>query len=369
MFASRNTTTNKNAILVTECDSFIGFYPAWALLQHREKTGAKDVLVVCAVRDRDNDFVRELEKLGAEIREFDTNMDAERLMRDLFRDDVTSMLLVPVHTDKPSVSVRLIEAAELTRGRVKNLLLWSTIGAMHHGGGGSDNSAVVTNSVFKDIGSETKIPMATPTTTPTRRDDDNDDKDRNDKNAPWNKVFLQFAQLEKRVRECKIQNECIWRIGFVQQEFFGLANVIQNRGIFPLTSSSAKMAPLNAKDLGRAAAHVLIEHTTFSKLNKQMLILTGPKLYDAREMVQIANSELKAKIEFKEVSVDEMHRILTKDEDMDKMERVLTAGNFALFKEMKLDQTTDELKKLLGSEPADLKTFFRENGDSFRPRA
>ncbi|ORZ41593.1 hypothetical protein BCR44DRAFT_1423126 [Catenaria anguillulae PL171] len=119
--------------------------------------------------------------------------------------------------------------------------------------------------------------------------------------------------------------------------FFGLSNVIQSRGMFPVTSRSNKWAPINAKDVGM--------------FNKQTLVLTGPQSHSGKDMVTVINSTLNAKLSLEEVSLKDLETILIGQED-----------------ENKLDIVSDDANKVLGRIPSDIDVFFKENGNLFRPR-
>ncbi|KAI9179682.1 hypothetical protein H9P43_005012 [Blastocladiella emersonii ATCC 22665] len=327
--SARPNPTHNTTLFISEGDSWIGFYAGWSALKQAHKFNK----VIMGVRNEDNEYVRELHKLGAEIQRYDPINDANRL-KDLLK-GTDSLLLIPVHDEHKMVeaSENILRAAE--HNNVGRVMLWSHVGVEHHGG----NVAAV---------------AGTKPVRPTHE---------------WMKVLECFAKLEKSVRDSKIKNDVIFRLGFISQAFFALSNVMQNRGLFPLTSKDGKMAPVNAKDVGQAGAVLLADPNLFDKHNKQTLILTGPKAYTGPELTNIVNKTLNARIEFEEVPLDSMHEILEKGADADKTEIAITMAGFQLLHEKKLDIVSNDLHKVLGRNPADIDTFFRENADSFRPRS
>lgn len=396
--ATATTAANKACLLVTEGDTVPGFFGAYMAINSR-----KFERVVAAVKDKSGELVALLELLGVEIREYDPSK-MDKALCEVFK-GVDSMLLVPVHTvckkkkrmggkaqggeleladdddfaaeitahlgehDDDADAERkhggmqdhmvkctchVIEAAEKS-GNIKRMLLWSLMGAgpMPHGGGG-------------DAGPSSPAAM------------DPLKKKMPGKCGDYKRIFHDFHAVEKMVRECcgkkAIKHECIFRVAFCDQLFFMLSAIIQSRGLMPLTSKSAKFAPVNMKDIAMASAMLLCDPAAFEKWHRQTLTLTGPDAYNGPMLVELVNKTIHTHIEFAEVSMREMCKILMKsmmhDPAMtmvDVTELRIMMGWMEMLRENKMDVMTPELKELLGRNPTSVVQFFEDNPDAFRP--
>jgi hypothetical protein len=324
--------------LITEGETWPGFYASYSALKH-----GKFNRVVVAVKDRNTDLVKQIEKLGGEIKQYDPSRPDQ--VKEIFK-GIDALLLIPVCSENIVEDTKnIIEAAE--RQEVKRMVFWSLLGSgmVEHG-----TETVMDPSSKRTTGA---IPRSSQETT----------------TGHYKQIFTKVAEIERIVRRSKIENECIMRIGFCMQQFFALSNIMQSRGIFPLPSSSSKFAPVNAKDVGHATVHVLVSNTEFEKYKKQTLQLTGPQTYNGPTLTQVLNRTLNSRIEFQEVSLEQMRDILEKSagDMLDKTEIQFIMGWLELLKENKLDVVTKELHQVLGHEPADVKEFFEENQDAFRP--
>jgi uncharacterized protein YbjT (DUF2867 family) len=235
------------------------------------------------------------------------------------------MVLVPVHDvhKMAEYSINVLKAADREQA-CKHLVLWSCLGAgLVQGAGGQGKDEA---------------------------------------------IFRQFYEIEQAVRGCeKLDQWVTLRLGFLMQQFFALSTVMQNRGLFPLTSKNGKLAPVNLKDIGHATAVLLADPKNLNKHHGQTLILTGTHAVSGPQLVEIANQTLDARIQFQEVSLDQMREILGKNEKVDEADLCIFMGYLCLLKANKLDVVTKDLTNLLGRDPADIKAFFKENRDSFRP--
>ncbi|KAJ1505010.1 hypothetical protein HMI56_001346 [Coelomomyces lativittatus] len=142
---------------------------------------------------------------------------------------------------------------------------------------------------------------------------------------------------------------------------------MQNKGIFPLTSSSGKMAPVSAKDVSTAAVTLLHDPKLFHKYNKQTLTLTGARSYNGPSLTQCLNRTLNTRIEFQEFTLDEMKQVLEGHTDADPFDVRIAMGYFQLLRDGKLDVVSNDIEKLLSRTPTDVEDFFQENQDAFRP--
>jgi hypothetical protein len=321
--------SNKPSLLITHGDTWCGFYIGHALLKSHQNNVSK---VVMAVTDRNNDFVHELEKMGAEIREYDPiNMDKHRLAKELFRGDIDGLVLVPVHnvTHMVDACKNMIEAAEMEE-KCHCLLMWSTLGVQISG-------------------------RSCRTTAP--------------KTHKWRKILECFHEVEQLVRQSKMGHECILRLNFVSQQFFGMTQLIQQRGVFPLTSGKAKFSPVNAHDVAEATARMITSPEMMKQYNKQVFTLTGPHSHSGTDIVSIMNKALNTKVDFQEVSLHDIEKILESNDTLDEFDVRLTMAYMDLLEEDKLDITTQDMQKILGKPPRDLDMFFKDNPNSFRPRS
>ncbi|KAJ3373815.1 hypothetical protein GGF31_008700 [Allomyces arbusculus] len=324
---STTSTTTRGKVFVTEGDAWVGFYAAYSLI----KQGHFSKVLVGVRKDRrqGSDLVQQLETMGAEIIEYDPTSAQGNWIQHLA--GVHSMVLVPVHDvqNMAKYSINVLKAAEHEQA-CKHLVLWSALGAAHIGGGG---------------------------TTPAGGQGGNEEA-----------IFRQFHEIEQAVHQCeKLDKWVTLRLGFLMQEFFALSSVMQNRGLFPLTTKSGKVAPVDVKDIGRATAKLLAEPHLFDKYHKQTVSLTGTHAHAGPALVEILNATIDAQIQFQEVSLDQMREILGKNEKIDQTEQAIFLGYLCLLKANKLETVTKDLHTILGRDPTDIKAFFQANRDSFRP--
>ncbi|KNE67379.1 hypothetical protein AMAG_19625 [Allomyces macrogynus ATCC 38327] len=321
MFGSTTTTTTRGKVFVTEGDAWVGFYAAYSLIKQGQFT--KVLVGVRKDRRRDSDLIQQLESMGAEIIEYDPTSATGNWTQHLA--GVQSMVLVPVHDvhKMAEYSINVLKAADREQA-CKHLVLWSCLGAgLVQGAGGQGKDEA---------------------------------------------IFRQFYEIEQAVRACQQLDQWVTlRLGFLMQQFFALSSVMQNRGLFPLTSKTGKLAPVNLKDIGHATAMLLADPNNIKKDHGQTLILTGTRAVSGPQLVEIANQTLDAQIQFQEVSVDQMREILGKNDKVDEADLCIFMGYLCLLKANKLDIVTKDLTNLIGRDPADIKAFFKENRDSFRP--
>lgn len=304
------------SLLITEVDTWSGFYAAMAALQ--QPFGGKFKRVVCAVRNKNKDWLKYIEKLGGEIKEYNPVSPGTI---DNVMQGIDSILLIAVHTEKTvECTNNIIEAAQRANS-VKYLLFWSYLGASY-----------------------THTPL-----------------------EGHKGVFHKFAEIEQLVKKSKIENECVFRNGFIVQNFFAFSQIMQNKGIFPLTSSSGKMAPVSGKDVSTACVTLLHDPKVFHKYNKQTFTLTGPVSYNGPSLTQVLNRTLNTRIEFEEIDIAEMQNILESHTDSDPFDICVTLGFFELLNEGKLDLTTRDIENFLNRPPSGVEEFFQENQDAFKP--
>lgn len=361
MFSMFGSTNSQVSLLVTEGNTAPGFYAAYTAMQY-----GKFARVVAAVRDRSGELVKQLEQMGVEIRQYDPSHN-DQALRDTFK-GTDSLLLIPVHTCKPlprdnrdfsyqhfqqqpheshekphedmvRQTRNILEAAEAS-GQVKRCLLWSLLGAGLISGGGKPAGGSQQHGEHHKPG-----------------------------HGDYKRIFQCYQEIEQSVRNSKISHEVIFRNGFCDQLFFSLSNVMQNRGLLPLTSKDGKFAPVNGKDIGYASAMLLASPQTFEKWHRQTLQLTGPSSYSGPKLTDLINKTLNTRIEFHEVSMEQMREILVKSagDMMDPTECRIMLGWMELLHEHKLDVVTPELQDILGREPSEVEEFFEENPDAFRP--
>lgn len=319
-------TSRREAILINEVDTMCGYYAARACMRSNQFQR-----VIGATRHPDSDLARELHDLGVEIRQYDPNQSEDRL-RQIFHEAHAWVMIPVVSEDVAGPSRKLLQAAEKQQDQLKKVLLWSLlatgISEGHRG------------------------------------------------NGKYTKIFQQFHQVEEAFNNTKFQHQCILRIGFVSQQFLMLSKVLQDRGMFPLTSKSAKLAPVDLRDISKATVRVMTEHLGKPQdLHKQILTLTGPQAYNGPSLTQILNQAVGTQVQFQEVNLDELRDILNKYvEGGDKSERErfgrdLVLAWMELFHENKIDITTQDLEKVLGRKPSEIREFFQDNADSFRPHS
>ncbi|KAJ3349110.1 hypothetical protein GGF32_005799 [Allomyces javanicus] len=319
MSSQTSTTTTRGKVFVTEGDAWVGFYAAYSLIKQGQFN--KVLVGVRKERRRDSDLIQQLETMGAEIIEYDPTSAQGNWIQHLA--GVQSIVLVPVHDVQhmAKYSINVLKAAEHEQA-CKHLVLWSAMGAAHTTGGTTDDEA----------------------------------------------IFRQFHEIEQAVRQCeKLDKWVTLRLGFLMQEFFALSNIMQNRGLFPLTTKSGKVAPVDVKDIGRATAKLLAEPNVFDKYHGQTVSLTGTHAHAGPALVEILNATIDAQIQFQEVSLDQMREILGKNDKVDATEQAIFLGYLCLLKANKLETVTKDLHTILGRDPTDIKAFFQANRDSFRP--
>lgn len=291
--------------------------------------------------------------MGADIREYQPGKGRPEDMKDTFR-DVECLVLVPVHSEDMYQATRnVMQAAQ--EAKVKGMVLWSSLaagivsgehppggGGGGGGSGGGSSSGAATRSSGGGSGEE------------------------------YLKLFTQMHQIEQEVKQVQIPCSCILRVAFPMQGLLALSKVMQNRGIFPLTSRTGKMAPVNVKDVAKVTARMLTgDIKDMGRHHHQLYTLTGMHTHTGPDMTDVLNSRVHARLQFEEVTLEQMRDILDKagynHTEGEKVSQKILLGWFDLFHQHKTDIKTAELEQLLGEKPTDMATFFEENADAFRP--
>ncbi|KAJ1501942.1 hypothetical protein HMI55_003140, partial [Coelomomyces lativittatus] len=85
---------SSSCLLITEVDTWSGFYAAMAALQ--PPYAGKFKKVICAVKNKHKDWLKQVEKLGGEVRDYDPFNPAsfEHILS-----GVDAVLLVAIHTE------------------------------------------------------------------------------------------------------------------------------------------------------------------------------------------------------------------------------------------------------------------------------
>ncbi|KAL7749885.1 hypothetical protein RI367_004761 [Sorochytrium milnesiophthora] len=301
------------AVLVTEADSWPGFYVA-----HEAYKSGKFSKVIAAVQDKSKDLSARLDAIGCDVRDYDvTNKNS---LRKVAR-DAQCMLLIPARNNGELLkNTKMILDAARAEQTIHTVLLFSTLGA-------------------------------------AEADEDN----------KGDALFAEFKEIEELVQNSKFENECVFRLGFVAQQLFGLAQVVQNRGLLPLPIKNGKVAVVNVKDVALASVLVLSDANKFKHVNRQTLTLTGPTAYNGQAMAHAANAALQSRIKFKDVSMEEYKNILENNGDATELEIEWSLQWCKMIREEKLEIVTKDLEKLLGRKPEDLEAFFASNARSFKP--
>ncbi|KAL7752448.1 hypothetical protein RI367_001982 [Sorochytrium milnesiophthora] len=306
--------------LVTEGDFASGFYAARELLKSR-----RFAKVTVAVANKDAEFSRTLAQEGATVIQYNTLVQSE--IDQAFKEaDPSVLLLVPPPMPDMVLRVNNILKSARNNADLTALLLWSKLGAQYAG----------------------DVP-----------DDEHDGK-------PERNIIVLYQEVEELVKRCGIDAGII-RVGFTLQTLFLMSNMIQSRGLVALPSDSAKFAPVNYHDIGRASVNILATGKLPGDINGQTLTFTGPELVTGPEMVDRANKGMNTDIKFEQVSLDEMRAILSQT-PLPLLQLDGVIATLRLFEDGKLDVETDDLNKALhGKKPSTIESFFEKNHDAFSP--
>ncbi|KAF9151415.1 hypothetical protein BG015_006706 [Linnemannia schmuckeri] len=239
------------------------------------------------------------------------------------------------------------------------------------------------------------------------------------------KEIMTFHEIEQMVEEyCSCY--LILRKSILNQCFLLWSPTVQEKGEFPMScTAECHMAPLDACDLACAIETVVVEHcndddkgghrdaeaamneestdddhSNFGGVHKnKKYTLTGPRKITAQGLVQALNEETGQRVQFKQVSREELKKYfesLKKREDwpenlsIDRCNEVLSEGALAaeggdhphmapnesminlLLDELELIKKGDagfvsgDLEKILGHQGKSVKDFLRKYKDEFR---
>ncbi|KAL7752494.1 hypothetical protein RI367_002028 [Sorochytrium milnesiophthora] len=313
MFGFWTTATPKPTVLVTEADSWLGFYTVRQCLLNRniEK-------VIATVQDKHTELSKALEKEGAELREWD--LSSTKTVRESVRGAQCVLLVPPASMSAVHETKVILDALKATKG-IHTVVLCSVEGAQE------------------------------------------------ERMSP---IFKMFYEIEEMFQRTKFEYSCTVRTTFTMQQAFVFSSVIQNKGTWPWATKTGKFAPVNTKDIGFALSKLVEKSTLPLKYQRQVLTFTGPELMTGKQLVHAASSVLDAKISYEPSSLEDMHRLLQKlrKTDPDTITHFtieLMMGWFKLIKNDKLDVCTDDLEMVMDRDAQTVKAFFEEHGDAFRP--
>lgn len=303
-------SASREEAFVCNADNYIGYYAAVGLQESRQFQR-----VVAGVCSRDDEYSRDLQKRGIELREW--NLNDRHSVEQALKGISNIVITIEPSNEVKQHTETIIEACK--SAQVRSVVFWSTIGLEHA-------------------------------------------------NEEQYKHLHQLAEIEEMIKRGGFQNMCITRIGFPQQLMFLLSHRIQDRGQLPLPTARGKFAPVSLKDCAMATAKLLSNAGESGGGNKHCYQFTGKRLVTGQKLVEHANRVLEAEIDYQDVNMDEFRQILKQEaEELNEFALECIVEKMQLIKENKLAVRTDDLEKIMGRKPMDLETFFRENARDFKP--
>jgi len=305
----QSSTMKKPSVVITTCDSLPGYCCAQYVLKQKNMFEK----VKCGGTDRNNKFMKDLQEMGADVCQYDLH-DTEKL-KQMFQGTDCAVLIPPLHQSDVGITRNMIEAAK--KANVQAVGFLSVLGC----------------------------------------------------DKANTKRLRQLHQLEEQVQNINAKCVCIWRKGFLMDVFFGMTQEF-HKGKLPLPTKDKKCAPISIDDVCQGIAKQLVEiakgeHGERAKVWE----LTGTKAVDAREIAKMASQGLQSKIEYHEVSPDQIRDILRHGQHFTPDLAETYVEIFELISNGHMNKVTDDLKKLLGGkEPTSVEKFFEQNQNEFRPR-
>jgi uncharacterized protein YbjT (DUF2867 family) len=196
-----------------------------------------------------------------------------------------------------------------------------------------------------------------------------------------NPRLRKYKEIEEKVR--KYDKYFILRISLPDQVFLLWSYFIQKEGKFPLSvEAKSKWAPIDLHDVGRVIQHLLSNGKQFEESGKKTIVITGPELLKAEEIVAKFDKALGFKVKFEAISREEMKKYLEKlkhelpdtpdvDEYYPRSYHIddglisLILDCFDTIREGKGEQLTDEVKKITGKDGLCVEKWFQNNATYF----
>jgi len=198
----------------------------------------------------------------------------------------------------------------------------------------------------------------------------------------------ELKEIEDKVSKYEKQH-VILRISIPDQVFLLWSHFIQEKGKFPLSvEPKNKWAPIDIHDVGRVIHHLLSTHEKLGQSDKKKtIVITGPELLKAEEIVERFDKGADFKVKFETVSREELKKYLEtlkhkgllppKPDDHEYYPRYYLIDDglielilelFDTVREGKAEQHTDEVKKITGKDPVYIEKWFKDNATYFRGR-
>jgi len=299
---------SKRTLLITSCDSWPGYrYAQWAL-KYRDHFNR----VYCAATNKSSDFMRDLSEMGGELVEYDPK-DEEGLKRCFEKVDYVHVI-PPLHHDRAKLAVNILRACG--KAGVQWVVLCSVL---------------------------------------------NCDQGRG-------RRLRELHEVEQEAKRAGLKNLCICREGFILETFFAFSEEMQ-RGKLPFPGHHGKFAPVSIDDTCHGIIRAMMKKMESEEHGKVHTVeLTGRQLVDGRTIAEKASERLNMRIQLEEVSMERIEEILRRHMKRSHEAVIeMIVEMLELIREGKLEKRTDDLQKLLGSEPTSVDEFFEKNQREFKP--
>jgi len=152
------------------------------------------------------------------------------------------------------------------------------------------------------------------------------------------------------------------------ETFFAFSEEMQ-RGKMPLPTRKGRFAPVSLDDTCHGVVRTILKHMRSEQRgNTHTLELTGNRTVDGHKIAEEASEKLDTQIRVEDISLERTKEILRRN--MKKSHEAvieMIVEVFELIREDKFDKQTDDLQKILGSEPTSVADFFEKNQREFKP--
>jgi len=300
--------SNKKSLLITSCDAYPGYrYAQWAL-KYRDHFSR----VYCAATDKSSEFMRVLSEMGGELVEYDLK-DESGLKRCFEKVDYVHVI-PPLHQERAKLAVNLLRACG--KAGVEWVCLCSVLNCDQSKG---------------------------------RR-------------------LRELHEVEQEAKRAGIKNLCICREGFMLETLFAFSEEMQ-RGKFPFPGQHGRFAPVSMDDTSHGILRAMMKKLDSQESGKVHTVeLTGRQMVDGRTIAEKASERLNMRIQLEETSMDRIKEILRRNmkKSHDSVIEMIVEM-LEMICEGKLEKKTDDLQKLLGSEPMSVDEFFEKNQREFKP--
>jgi len=298
---------NKRTVLITTCDSYPGYrYAQWAL-KYRDHFNR----VICAATDKSSELMRDLGEMGAELVEYDLKNEDE--LKKLFGKADYVHVIPPLNHDCAKAAVCMLRACG--EAGVEWVVLCSIV---------------------------------------------NCDKGKG-------RRLRELHEIEEEGKRVGVKNLCICREGFTLERLFAFSEEMR-RGKLPLPTRQGRFAPVSLDDSCHGLLRAIMKKMSGEQHGKVHVVeFTGRRMVDARTLAEEASKRLNMRVSLEDVSLERTEEIMrrhmkkTSQSVIDMMIEV-----FELIREGHYEKQTDDLEKMLGTEPMSVGDFFEKNEREFK---